>query len=136
MQKLVWVNLFLSISNFDAMFKMALLRAGVCISHFNTENTEYNKRREPSYIPITISIRVTDWLWVWHCKYPFLFFFFFFFDSDVPRSTSYRVYIFQLIPIAIVFYHVTDFNARFQLPNFSNRRKTFFFSKFYSRHYE
>ena len=34
------------------------------------------------------------------------------FDGDVPRSTSYRVYISQLIRFARVSSHVTDFNAR------------------------
>ena len=35
-----------------------------------------------------------------------------FVDWDVPRSTSYRVYIYQLIRFARVSSHVTDFNAR------------------------
>ena len=34
-----------------------------------------------------------------------------FLDGDVPRSTSYRVYISQLIRFAIVSSHVADFNA-------------------------
>ena len=34
-----------------------------------------------------------------------------FLDWDVPRSTSYRVYISQLIPFARVSSHVSDFNA-------------------------
>ena len=33
-------------------------------------------------------------------------------DGDVPRSTSYGVYISQLIRFARVFSHVVDFNAR------------------------
>ena len=33
-------------------------------------------------------------------------------DGDVPRSTSYGVYISQLIWFARVSSHVTDFNAR------------------------
>ena len=33
-------------------------------------------------------------------------------DGDVPCSTSYGVYISQLIRFAGVFCHVTDFNAR------------------------
>ena len=45
------------------------------------------------------------------------FFFFFFFgggggDGDVPRSTSYCVYISQFIRFARVSSHMTDFNAR------------------------
>ena len=35
-----------------------------------------------------------------------------FLDGDVPRSTSYGVYISQLIRIARVSSHVVDFNAR------------------------
>ena len=64
-----------------------------------------------------------------------------FLDGDVPRSTSYGVYISQLIRFARVSSHVVDFNARNKslTANFSNRaigklRKTF--SKFYRRHYE
>ena len=39
-----------------------------------------------------------------HLNFPFL-------DGDVPRSTSYGVYISQLIRFARVSSHVTDFNA-------------------------
>ena len=35
----------------------------------------------------------------------------FFLDGDVPPSTSYRVYISQLIPFAKASSHVADFNA-------------------------
>ena len=35
-----------------------------------------------------------------------------FLEGDVPRSTSYGVYISQLIRFAIVSSHVVDFNAR------------------------
>ena len=35
-----------------------------------------------------------------------------FLDGDVPRSTSYGVYISQLIRFARVYSHVADFNAR------------------------
>ena len=64
-------------------------------------------------------------------------------DGDVPRSTSYGVYISQLIRFARVSSHVADFNARnksltAKLPQQGHRynklRKTF--SKFYRRHYE
>ena len=64
-------------------------------------------------------------------------------DGDVPRSTSYGVYISQLIRFARVSSHVVDFNARnksltAKLLQQGNRyhklRKTF--SKFYRRHYE
>ena len=65
-------------------------------------------------------------------------------DDDVPRSTSYRVYISQLIRFARVSIHVVDFNARNksltakllqQGYRYHKLRKTF--SKFYFlRHYE
>ena len=66
-----------------------------------------------------------------------------FLDGDVPRSTSYGVYIFQLIRFARVSSHVGDFNARNkyltakrlqQGYRYHKLRKTF--SKFYRRHYE
>ena len=64
-----------------------------------------------------------------------------FLDGDVPRSTSYGVYISQLI--RFVSSHVADFNARNQSLTakllqqdyrYHKLRKTF--SKFYRRHYE
>ena len=59
-------------------------------------------------------------------------------DGDVPRSTSYRVYISQLIRFARAFSHVADFNTRNKLYTqkllkqgywYHKLRKTF--SKFY-----
>ena len=38
-----------------------------------------------------------------------------FLDGDVPRSTSYRVYITQLIDFAIASCHVADLNTRNKL---------------------
>ena len=64
-------------------------------------------------------------------------------DGDVPRSTSYGVYISQLNRFARVSSHVVDFNARNksltakllqQGYRYHKLRKTF--SKFYRRHYE
>ena len=64
-------------------------------------------------------------------------------DGDVPRSTSYGVYISQLTRFARVSSHVVDFNARNksltakllqQGYRYHKLRKTF--SKFYRRHYE
>ena len=66
-----------------------------------------------------------------------------FLDGAVPRSTSYGVYISQLIRFARVSSHVADFNARNksltakllqQGYRYYRLRKTF--SKFYRRHYE
>ena len=66
-----------------------------------------------------------------------------FLDGDVPRSTSYGVYISQLIRFARVSSHTADFNARNksltakllqQGYRYHKLRKTF--SKFSSRHYE
>ena len=68
---------------------------------------------------------------------------FLFLDGDFPRSTSYGVYISQLIRFARVSSHVADFNARNksltaellqQGYRYHKLRKTF--SKFYRRHYE
>ena len=42
-----------------------------------------------------------------------------FLDGDVPRSTSYGVYILQLLPFARAFSHVADFNTR---NNFSTQK--------------
>ena len=56
-------------------------------------------------------------------------------DGDVPRSTSYEVYISQLIRLSS---HVVDFNVRNKSLTAKllqhKLRKTF--SKFYRRHYE
>ena len=66
-----------------------------------------------------------------------------FLDGDVPHSTSYGVYISQLIRFARVSNHVADFNARNKSLTtkllkhgyqYHKLRKTF--TKFYSRHYE
>ena len=66
-----------------------------------------------------------------------------FLDGGVPRSTSYGVYISQLIRFARMSSHVVDFNARNksltakllqQGYRYHKRRKTF--SNFYRRHYE
>ena len=65
-----------------------------------------------------------------------------FLDGDVPRSTSYGVYISQLIRFARVSSHVADFNAHYksltaklqQGYRYHKLQKTF--SKFYRRHYE
>ena len=66
-----------------------------------------------------------------------------FLDGDVPRSTSYGVYISQLIRFVRVSSHVADFNAHNksltakllqQGYRYHKLRKTF--SKFYRRHYE
>ena len=66
-----------------------------------------------------------------------------FLDGDVPRSTSYGVYISQFVRFARVSSHVADFNARNksltakllqQGYRYHKLRKTF--SKFYHRHYE
>ena len=66
-----------------------------------------------------------------------------FLDGDVPRSTSYGVYISQLVRFARVSTHVVDFNAcnksltaklLQQGYRYHILRKTF--SKFYRRHYE
>ena len=66
-----------------------------------------------------------------------------FVDGDIPRATSYGVYISQLIRFARVSRHVADFNTRNQILTakllkqgyrYYKLRKTF--SKFYRRHYD
>ena len=66
-----------------------------------------------------------------------------FLDGDIPRATSYRVYILQLIWFARVSSHVADFNTRNQILTakllkegyrYHKLRKTF--SKLYRRHYD
>ena len=61
-----------------------------------------------------------------------------FLDGDVPRSTSYGVYICQLICFARSSNHVADFNTRnkllIQVISIINFAKPF--SKFYGRYYD
>ena len=65
-----------------------------------------------------------------------------FLDGDVPPSTSYGVYISQLIRFARASSYVTDFNTQIKLLTQKllkqgyryNLRKTF--SKFYRRYYD
>ena len=66
-----------------------------------------------------------------------------FLDGDIPRSTSYGVYISQLIRFARASSYVTDFNTRNKLLTqkllkqgyrYHKLRKTF--SKFYRRYYD
>ena len=66
-----------------------------------------------------------------------------FLDGDVPRSTSYGVYISQLIRFARVSSHVDDFNTRNKVLTaklfrqgyrYDKIRKAF--SKFYRRHFD
>ena len=59
-----------------------------------------------------------------------------FLDGDVPRSTSYGVYISQLIRFARASSYVADFNTRNKLltQKLHKLRKTF--SKFYRRYYD
>ena len=64
-------------------------------------------------------------------------------DGDVPRSTSYGVYISQLIRFARVSSHVADFNAsnksltaKLLQQGYRYHKLGKTFSKFYRRHYE
>ena len=69
-----------------------------------------------------------------------------FLDGDVPRSTSYGVYISQLIRFARVSSHIDDFNTRnkvltakflrqgYRYHRYHKLRKAF--SKFYRRHFD
>ena len=69
-------------------------------------------------------------------KFPFL-------DGDVPRSTSYGVYISQLIRFARVSSHVDDFNTRDKVLTAKILRQGYryhklreAFSKYYRRHFD
>ena len=64
-------------------------------------------------------------------------------DGDVPRSTSYGVYISQLIRFARVSSHVDDFNTRNKVLAAKLLRQGYryhkirnAFSKFYRRHFD
>ena len=65
-----------------------------------------------------------------------------FLDGDVPRSTSYGVYISQLIRFARVSIHVDDFNTRKVLTakllrqGYSHNTIRKAFSKLYRRHFD
>ena len=66
-----------------------------------------------------------------------------FLDGDVPRSTSYGVYISQLIRFARVSSHVDDFNTRNKVLTAKPVRQGYryhklrkAFSKFYRRHFD
>ena len=66
-----------------------------------------------------------------------------FLDGDVPRSTSYGVYISQLIRFARVSSHVDDFNTRNKVLTAKLIRQGYryhkirkAFSKFYWRHFD
>ena len=66
-----------------------------------------------------------------------------FLDGDVPRSTSYGVYISQLIRFARVSSHVNDFNTRNKVLTAKLLRQEYryhkirkAFSKFYRRHFD
>ena len=65
-----------------------------------------------------------------------------FLDIDVPRSTSYGVYISQLIRFARVSSHVDDFNTRNKVltakllnQGFRHHKLRNAWSKFYPRHF-
>ena len=64
-------------------------------------------------------------------------------DGDVPRRASYRVYISQLIRLARVSSHVTDFNTRNKLlpakllnQDYRYHKCRKVFPKFYRRHFD
>ena len=73
---------------------------------------------------INVTILIFDIL-----NFPFL-------NGDIPRATSYGVYISQLIRFARVSSHVADLTAKLlkQGYRYHKFRKTF--SKFYRRHYD
>ena len=110
---------------------------------FNKANTSDT---EAPFLDLLLSISngfVSSKIYDKHDDFDFDIVNFPFLDGDVPRSTSYGVYISQLIRFARVSSHVADFNARNksltakllqQGYRYHKLRKTF--SKFYRRHYE
>ena len=66
-----------------------------------------------------------------------------FLDGDIPHSTPYGVYIFQLILFALVSSHVDDFNTRDKVLTAKLLRQGYRYhkiheacSKFYRRHFD
>ena len=68
---------------------------------------------------------------------------FLFLDGDVPRSTAYGVYIFQLIRFARVYTYVDDLNTRNKVltakllkQGYGYHKLRNAFSNFYRRHFD
>ena len=119
--------------------------------HFSNDRNSYSVLITSSFFIVTIIVLLCIFSWEVDTNvaskilvtYMYLLLFIRSLDGDVPRSTSYGVYISQLIRFARVSSHVVDFNARNkgltakllqQGYRYHKLRKTF--SKFYRRHYE
>ena len=79
---------------------------------------------------------INVWLWFWNSQFPIL-------DGDVSRSTSYGVYISQLIRFARASSYITDFNPRNKLltqkllkQGYQYHKLPKTFSKFYRLYYD
>ena len=106
----------------------------------NTSNTE------AAFLELNLSISndiVSTKTYDKHDDFDFEIANFLFLDGDVPRSTSYGVFISQLIRFARASSYITDFNTRNKLLTqkllkqgywYHNFPKTF--SKFYRRYYD
>ena len=115
---------------------IAVARLNSRISYSGLSARELWTQRRQSTHEQQLPISDRENLLCQYAHFPFL-------DGDVPRSTSYGVYISQLIWFARVSSHVVDFNARNksltakllqQGYRYHKLRKIF--SKFYRRHYE
>ena len=109
----------------------------------NKANTSYT---EAAFLDLHLSIsndNVSTEIYYKRDNFDFEIVNFPFLDSDVPRSSSYGVYISQLIRFANASSSITDFNTRYKLLTqkllkqgypYRKVRKTF--SKFYRRYYD
>ena len=114
-------NFFDSMVNHIYTSELQLNKANVSDTEASFLDLHYNKR---DYFDFDI------------VNFPFL-------DGDVPRSTSYDVYISQLIRFARVSSHVDDFNTRNKVLTAKLLRQGYryhkirkVFSKFYRRHFD
>ena len=120
------------------------------ISQIYSSELQHNKAStsdtEAAFLNLHLSISndiISTKIYDKHDNFDFEIVNFPFSDGDVPRSTSYGVYISQLIHFARALSYVTDFNTRNKLLNqkllkqgylYHKLRTTF--SKFYRRYYD
>ena len=76
-------------------------RPDMTLDVYRGRKTTMQQQQQKLFHPKFMISAMTDFYMV---NFPFL-------DGDVPRSTSYNVYISQLIRFARVSSHVSDFNA-------------------------
>ena len=136
----IWTN-FLNISNvyFDNMVSQ-IYPSELQLNKANTSDTE------AAFLDLHLSISndiVSTKIYDKRDDFDFEIVNFPFLDGDVPRSTSYGVYISQLIRFARASSYVTDFNTRIKLLTQKHLKQGYryhklrkIFSKFYRRYYD